>query len=37
MLVKEKSEGEELYPSAGFKEKNHVQICIRNPNDYPRV
>ncbi|KHD09282.1 hypothetical protein PN36_28170 [Candidatus Thiomargarita nelsonii] len=25
-------EGEELYPSAGFKEKNHVQICIRNPN-----
>lgn len=25
-------EGEELYPNAGFKEKNHIQICIRNPN-----
>jgi len=25
-------EGKELYPSAGFKEKNHIQICIRNPN-----
>jgi hypothetical protein len=25
-------EGKELYPNAGFKEKNHVQICIRNPN-----
>ncbi len=25
-------EGENLYPDAGFKEKNHVQICIRNPN-----
>lgn len=25
-------EGEELYPGAGFKEMNHVQICIRNPN-----
>ncbi len=25
-------EGKELYPDAGFKEKNHVQICIRNPN-----
>jgi hypothetical protein len=25
-------EGEELYPGAGFQEKNHVQICIRNPN-----
>ncbi|OHD55010.1 MAG: hypothetical protein A2Y33_03325 [Spirochaetes bacterium GWF1_51_8] len=25
-------EGEELYPSAGFKEKNHIQICVRNPN-----
>lgn len=24
-------EGEELYPSAGFREKNHIQICIRNP------
>ncbi len=25
-------EGEELYHNAGFKEKNHVQVCIRNPN-----
>lgn len=25
-------EGEDLYPNAGFKEKNHIQICIRNPN-----
>jgi hypothetical protein len=25
-------EGNELYPGAGFKEKNHIQICIRNPN-----
>jgi len=25
-------EGKELYPNAGFKEKNHVQIAIRNPN-----
>jgi hypothetical protein len=25
-------EGNELYPNAGFKEKNHIQICIRNPN-----
>ncbi len=24
-------EGEELYPTAGFREKNHIQICIRNP------
>jgi hypothetical protein len=24
-------EGLVLYPNAGFKEKNHVQICIRNP------
>ena len=23
-------EGEELYENAGFKEKNHIQICIRN-------
>jgi len=26
------SEGEELYPDAGFNEKDHIQICIRNPN-----
>jgi hypothetical protein len=25
-------EGEELYPSSGFREKNHIQLCIRNPN-----
>lgn len=25
-------EGKELYPSAGIREKNHIQICIRNPN-----
>lgn len=25
-------EGAELYPGAGFKEKNHVQICVRNPD-----
>jgi len=25
-------EGESLYPNAGFKEKNHIQLCIRNPN-----
>jgi len=25
-------EGEPLYPTAGFKEKNHVQIAVTNPN-----
>ncbi len=25
-------EGEELYPGAGFRLKDHIQICIRNPN-----
>jgi len=25
-------EGNELYPNAGFKDKNHIQLCIRNPN-----
>ena len=25
-------EGDEIYPNAGFKEKNHIQVCIRNPN-----
>lgn len=24
-------EGPPLYPNAGFREKNHIQICIRNP------
>ena len=26
------TEGEELYPNAGFREKDHIQICVRNPN-----
>ena len=25
-------EGEKLFPNAGFNEKNHIQICVRNPN-----
>ena len=25
-------EGDLLYPNAGFREKNHIQICIRNPD-----
>jgi hypothetical protein len=25
-------EGDCLYENAGFKEKNHIQICVRNPN-----
>lgn len=25
-------EGKPLYPDAGFAEKNHIQICVRNPN-----
>lgn len=25
-------EGKEIYPTSGFREKNHVQICIRNIN-----
>jgi len=25
-------EGEELYPNSGFREKNHIQICVINPN-----
>ena len=25
-------EGGELYPDAGFREKNHIQLCVRNPN-----
>ena len=25
-------EGTELYPNAGFREKDHIQICVRNPN-----
>ena len=26
------SEGPELYPNAGFREKNHIQVCVVNPN-----
>jgi len=26
------TEGNYPYPNAGFREKNHVQICVRNPN-----
>ena len=25
-------EGDDAYPNAGFKEKNHIQIAVRNPN-----
>jgi len=25
-------EGNEIYPTAGFKDKNHIQICVRNIN-----
>ena len=25
-------EGDLLYPGAGVREKNHIQICVRNPN-----
>lgn len=25
-------EGDDLYENAGFREKDHIQICIRNPN-----
>lgn len=25
-------EGAELFPGGGIKEKNHIQICVRNPN-----
>lgn len=25
-------EGRELYEGAGFREKNHIQVCVRNPN-----
>ena len=25
-------EGKPLYENAGFHEKNHIQICVRNPN-----
>ncbi len=24
-------EGKELYPNSGFKDKNHIQLCIRDP------
>ncbi len=25
-------EGDDLYPNAGFRARNHIQICVRNPN-----
>lgn len=25
-------EGEDLFPGSGIKAKNHIQICVRNPN-----
>ena len=25
-------EGDSLYPTSGFMDKNHIQICVRNPN-----
>lgn len=25
-------EGNKLYPNSGFNERNHIQLCIRNPN-----
>lgn len=25
-------EGEEIYPTAGFREKSHIQLCICNPD-----
>ena len=25
-------EGKPIYPNAGFRDKTHIQICIRNPN-----
>jgi hypothetical protein len=25
------TEGERLYPNSGFREKTHIQICVRNP------
>lgn len=25
-------EGDELYDGAGFHDKNHIQVCVRNPN-----
>lgn len=25
-------EGEPIYPNSGFREKTHIQICVRNPN-----
>ena len=25
-------EGLDLYPGAGFKAENHIQVCVRNPN-----
>lgn len=24
-------EGKEIYQTAGFRERNHIQLCVRNP------
>jgi len=26
------TEGREIYPAAGFRDKSHIQVCVRNPN-----
>ena len=26
------TEGAELYRASGFRAKNHIQLCVRNPN-----
>lgn len=30
-------EGEQLYPTAGFHEKNHIQLCIREPKNIKAI
>lgn len=32
VVTKPLIEGWEIYPNAGFRESNHIQICVRNPN-----
>lgn len=31
------TEGEPLYPTAGFRRKTHIQICVRNPKNIKGV
>jgi hypothetical protein len=31
------TEGEPLYPTAGFRRKTHIQICVRNPENIKGV